>query len=169
VPHGITSQKTAFFIVTAVKTSNLTTSVSLCFSIQVGFRTSRPSLWNNQGTVGGRQKSTQEGIGQQTAACEGSVQTDISPYSRSRSQGEDARGVSISYRIEYFCDLKGKLTDNVLGIDCWLESVNCIFISPLFPFLFPLVLEELCFRKGISYTVMKGNNYVACLLHFCNA
>jgi hypothetical protein len=24
--------------------------------------------------------------------------------------------------------LKGKLTDSVVGIDCWLESVDCFFI-----------------------------------------
>jgi hypothetical protein len=32
-PHGVTSQKTPFFIVTAVKTSNLTQHISYCYYI----------------------------------------------------------------------------------------------------------------------------------------
>jgi hypothetical protein len=33
-PHGVTSQKTAFFIVTAVKTSNLTYEILILWSVR---------------------------------------------------------------------------------------------------------------------------------------
>jgi hypothetical protein len=41
-PHGVTSQKTIFFIVTAVKTSNLTFAVFMaCFNIEENVNTYR--------------------------------------------------------------------------------------------------------------------------------